>query len=443
MRGGSVFLRGLAVRAGEHGQIGYTRRTQVNQSSAERDVPLTTLDNPFPAGLLQPVGNSFGLLTGVGGNVNFIDQTKGAPRVHRSSIDIQRELRRHGPGGRVYRAEPAATWASADPATRQSTSIRSIRPWRSQRFRRATAGGDAAALRQSIPNPFFGIPEAGEFGTRRQSSAVNCCGHFRSSATSTCSSEPKADAGNITVWRSSSISGSPRASGASGAADSARLEQHQGQPVRREQRVPGSPGDAAELFDLEAEYGPANFDSPRRVILAPIVRIPGPAGEGLAYRLLGGWTASAIVELVSGSPLNAVLSSGASDQNLGLFGGRQRPNLIGDANTEGSDKDQVASVDHTNARWFNRTAFENPGVGQFGTAPRSIGDARYQFRKRIDMVLSKKVAIQGSHLAEVRFDPQRDQHAVVRGTRRELESWWIPRRSGPSRRRPGSCGSGS
>ena len=34
--------------------------------------------------------------------------------------------------------------------------------------------------------------------------------------------------------------------------------------------------------------------------------------------LLSGWNASAVVEMVSGAPLNAVMSSGASDANLGL-----------------------------------------------------------------------------------------------------------------------------
>jgi hypothetical protein len=73
----------------------------------------------------------------------------------------------------------------------------------------------------------------------------------------------------------------------------------------------------------------SNFDSPHRIILTPVVRIPGPGVQnGLVYRLLGDWTASAIIEFVSGSPLDPVLSSGTSDQNLGLFGGRQRPTLI-------------------------------------------------------------------------------------------------------------------
>ena len=91
-------------------------------------------------------------------------------------------------------------------------------------------------------------------------------------------------------------------------------------------------------YDLAAEYATSIYNSPHRIILAPIVRLAGPKDRSsLAYAIAGGWTATAIIEMVSGSPLNAVISSSTSDANLGLFGGQQRPNLIGDPNTTGSD----------------------------------------------------------------------------------------------------------
>ena len=158
-------------------------------------------------------------------------------------------------------------------------------------------------------------------------------------------------------------------------------------------------------YDLGAEYSVSNFDSPHRIILAPVVRIPGPGVQnGLVYRLLGDWTASAIIEFVSGSPLDPVLSSGTSDQNLGLFGGRQRPTLIGDPNVPGSDSDRVATVNQPGARWFASRAFANPGMGVYGTAPRSVGDARYQFRKNVDLVLAKDVSLKGGRSAEFRME---------------------------------------
>jgi hypothetical protein len=156
--------------------------------------------------------------------------------------------------------------------------------------------------------------------------------------------------------------------------------------------------------DLDAEYGISNFDSPHRIILAPIVRFPNSGKSGAGGLLLDGWTASAVVELVSGSPLNAVMSAGASESNLGLFGGRQRPNLVGDPNTSGSDTDRVVYEGNEDARYFDSAAFANPGVGTFGNAPRTIGDARYQFRRNVDLVISKDTTLFGNHVGQIRFE---------------------------------------
>jgi hypothetical protein len=157
-------------------------------------------------------------------------------------------------------------------------------------------------------------------------------------------------------------------------------------------------------YDLDAEYSLSNFDSPHRIVLAPIIRFRDPGGSSGARRLLSGWTASAVLEFVSGSPLNAVLNTGLSDANLGLFGGRQRPNLTGDPNTTGSDNDRVASADNPAAVFFNSAAYANPGIGQYGTAPRTNGDARYQFRKNIDLVLAKETRFFNTHSGEIRFE---------------------------------------
>ena len=110
------------------------------------------------------------------------------------------------------------------------------------------------------------------------------------------------------------------------------------------------------------------------------------------------------MELVSGSPLNAVMSAGASDANLGLFGGRQRPDAIGDPTTPGSDNERVSSAENPDARWFDANAFQDPGVGRYGTAARTDGDARYQFRKNVDLVFAKDTRIKGNQTAQIRFE---------------------------------------
>ena len=153
------------------------------------------------------------------------------------------------------------------------------------------------------------------------------------------------------------------------------------------------------------EYAASIFDSPHRVILAPIIRIPGPGDDmGIASLMFQGWTMSAVVELVSGSPLNAVVSGGMSSTNCGGACGRQRPNKVGAASTSGSDSARVASSGQASARWFNASAFADPGKGVMGSAPRTITEDRGQFRKNIDMVVAKDTEIGAGAVAQVRFE---------------------------------------
>jgi hypothetical protein len=98
------------------------------------------------------------------------------------------------------------------------------------------------------------------------------------------------------------------------------------------------------------------------------------------------------------------MGEGTSDANLGLFGGRQRPNLVGDPNTSGSDADRVSTADNPDGRWFDANAFQNPGVGQFGNAPRTDGDARYQFRKNVDLSIAKDTRLAGTTTAQFKFE---------------------------------------
>ena len=107
---------------------------------------------------------------------------------------------------------------------------------------------------------------------------------------------------------------------------------------------------------------------------------------------------------MSGASLNAVASGGLSNNNLGLFGGRQRPNLVGDPRIEGSAEDRVASAGQARARWFDSDAFEDPGPGIYGNAQRTITGARLQVRKTIDVVFAKNIEMGGGATAQMRFE---------------------------------------
>jgi hypothetical protein len=399
--GYGVFYAPWQYSASNHGQIGFSRQTFLSQSSAERDVPLTTLDNPFPNGLLQPVGSSLGLLTGVGGDINYVDQNKGAPIVHQYSVDLQREL----PGNMAltvgYQGATGRDLGFAG-TNNVGLNINQIDPAVARQLFPAPGGGwDPAALRRQVANPFFGIPQAGELGTRPTVPLGQLLRPFPQFGDVNVFERTE---GGRRQFHAVTVQLDKRLGrGFWGGRYSYTWSQTKDNQFGESSAYQARTAIPQNVYDLDAEYSLSNFDSPHRIILAPVVRIPDPPGDRAA-RLFGGWTVSAIVELVSGSPLNAVMSAGASSENLGLFGGRQRPNLVGDPNTSGSDEDRVSSVVHPDARWFNGGAFQNPGPGQYGNAPRTIGDARYQFRKNVDLVVAKDTRVAGDQTVQVRFE---------------------------------------
>ncbi len=72
-----------------YGQVGYNQESLIQQGQFR---PTVSLTNPYPNGLLQPVGNANGALTNVGQQVIFVDQDRTAPKVHQYSVDVAREL---------------------------------------------------------------------------------------------------------------------------------------------------------------------------------------------------------------------------------------------------------------------------------------------------------------------------------------------------------------
>ncbi|HUE90020.1 MAG TPA: carboxypeptidase-like regulatory domain-containing protein [Vicinamibacterales bacterium] len=385
----------------QHGQIGFSRTTSLNQADSTRGVPITTLDNPFPAGLQEPIGSSLGLLTGTGGTINYIDQNKGNPKVHQYSLDVQREL----PGNMAITiGYVGATGRDIGFGGTGSTAINinQIDPDVARAvFPGPNGTWNPAALLASVPNPFFGVPGTGEFGTRATIQAGQLLRPFPQFGNI---NQFERTEGGRRQYHAATFVLEKRTTGFWGGRFSYTLSRTRDNQFGESSTFQTRTATPQNNYDLDAEYAAAHFDSPHRLILAPIVRLPdSSSGNRAARLLLSGWSASAIVELVSGSPLNAVLSSGASTNNLGLFGGQQRPNLVGDPSTSGSDQDRVATAGQPDARFFNAAAFANPGAGTFGNAPRTISDARYQFRKNLDLVVTKETRF-GQQTGEVRFE---------------------------------------
>jgi hypothetical protein len=73
--------------------LGYSQSTPIITSVDNNFTPVGSLDNPYPAGLLQPAGNAAGGLAGIGQAITAYDRNaRSAGYVQQYSFDVQRQL---------------------------------------------------------------------------------------------------------------------------------------------------------------------------------------------------------------------------------------------------------------------------------------------------------------------------------------------------------------
>jgi hypothetical protein len=90
--GYGIFFDQIGITTQAPIQTGYNQQTTLVPSNDNGLTFIATLANPFPSGLLKPVGNSQGLTTFLGKSISFVYPTPSAPYTQRWSIGVQREL---------------------------------------------------------------------------------------------------------------------------------------------------------------------------------------------------------------------------------------------------------------------------------------------------------------------------------------------------------------
>jgi hypothetical protein len=375
-----------------YGQYGYSATTTLQQNTL---IPITSIDNPFPSGLTQPSESSLGLLTGVGGSINFVDPDKGAPRVQQYSVDIQRELPGNLSVSLGYvgsRGRHLGYGGTSDTAI----NINQLDP-------QHQALG--TQLVQLVPNPFFGVPGAGALASRatvERGQLLRPYPQFLDvMKTQVTAARSRYNAVVLQLNR--------RSTGWWGGQFSytwSRLEDNQfGQTNFY---APNSAtGRILNHYNPDAEYGRSLLDTPHKVVVAPIVRLPFGEGQRFLDRggpldyLVGGWSISAVVMVQSGFPI----AVGQTPNNSGLFGSGQRPNVVAgvDPLVAGDITDRLrARV--TDNQYLNPAAWSLAPAYTFGNAPRIDTRLRTPIRNQFDMAFAKEFATGGSTRAQLRIE---------------------------------------
>ncbi len=375
------------VGAANYGQIGFSQQTFTTAQNQFR--PTISLSNPFPGGILQPVGNSLGPLAGVGGQIEFIDQTKKAPRVQQYSVDYTREL----PGNMAFGLEYSGATGRDLNLGGSNDGVINI----NQLDPQFMALG--ASLLQNVPNPFFGLPVGQGFNVA--SPMVQRRQLLR----------PFPQYGDILMrqttagksqYHAAILKFEKRVSRGWGGRINytySRLEDNQ---FGETNFFSSNSTEALNAYDIDAEYAIGLLDVPHKLTLAPILELPFGenkrwATKGAAAYLLGDWSISSIVTFESGFPISLSTSTNSTQ----IFTRMQRANPgTGSAETDGSRTDRIAAPN----AWLNRDAYATPPNFTFGSLPRTIGSVRTPHRNNWDFVAAKDLRLGGTRRGQLKIE---------------------------------------
>ena len=130
---------------------GFSRTTAYVASLDANRTPANRLSNPYPTGLLDPLGSSAGLATALGTNINYHIRDRKIPEYHQYSVGVQRQL----PWRSVLDVSFVGSATRKRPVTRPVNDL----------SREQILLGDAY-LNTLVPNPFVGLmPDAGATNT--------------------------------------------------------------------------------------------------------------------------------------------------------------------------------------------------------------------------------------------------------------------------------------
>ena len=164
-----------------------------------------------------------------------------------------------------------------------------------------------------------------------------------------------------------------------------------------------------DINNLQADYGPSNYDQPLTNTTSVVYDLPVGKGHTFASNapflldeIIGGWQLSGINTFTSGQPLTVLYSPAAANQVSGItadFRGANnyRPNRVSGI----SVYNRAPSGSLSYVQYLNPAAFTSPAVtgSPFGNAARDL--AYSNVYNNIDMALNKNFAI--TEQAKIQF----------------------------------------
>ncbi len=338
---------------------GYTQTTTYVASNDGNATPANSLSNPFPNGILQPVGNSLGALTALGSSFNYLDQNRTQGIVRQFSADLQREL----PFGVVVEVGYIGSRSSQLQPSPTGNGNMNINQVPSNYL------SMGSALAAPVANPFYGHGGTGVIGAAKVSQAQLLMPYpeYGAIGAVTNPSSAQYDALDVKVQKRyssgftflSTLTWSRSYDNEFGAGGSNAFNGFAGSTP---------PAQPQNYYNLPAEWALSSVDTPLRFTTSFTYDLP--FGKGKKYLngskwldyAVGGWHINNVMIYQTGFPLFIF------QQNLNsvIGTGEMRPNATGISPA------MPGSVEQRIYGYFNPAAFSQAPAYTFGNVSRSI-----------------------------------------------------------------------
>ncbi len=149
-----------------------------------------------------------------------------------------------------------------------------------------------------------------------------------------------------------------------------------------------------DAWNMAADYGPLEFDIPKRFVLSFVYELPAGRGRKTEFhglgRILNDWSVNGILSLNDGRPFT-ITANDASGTGSGHI---SRANCLGDA--------QPSGFNSTIDKWFDTTQFSQPANGTFGTC--TSNSVRGPGSKNLNMSLFRSFPLPNDRRIEFRVE---------------------------------------
>ena len=369
VRGGyGTFYDVLGTNRMTVNQVGFSRDTTLTPSLDNGQTFIATLANPFPNGLLEPVGSGLGLMTNVGQGVNFpYNGDVKNPINHRWSLGFQREL----PANLLVELTYVGARGLNLPVTHQLNAVPA------QYLSTSPVRDDATnnRLTQQVPNPFAGLlPGTGLNGANvARSQLLRPYPQFTSVQAVETNGSSDYNAFQMRLERRMANGFTVQA----------------GYSWQRTMTETGYLNDS----DIQLERVISQFDREHTFVSSGLAELPfghnrryGNSWSDVTNLFLGGWQIGYIFKAQSGAPLG--------------FG-----NFLF---AEGMGVDDIMTADPNVDQWFNVNAFNRVNaqqlVSNIRTQPSRFAEVRGPGYAVLDFSLLKNFSLGGPRQVQFRLE---------------------------------------